>query len=525
MGTIIIEVPERKVEVVEVITAGPRGMKGDDGTFTGTLDENVEITDATKGLILRSPNGTRYLFTAEDDGRMKRVALAIITALAMLIPSGVNAQGYDVVTDGDGKVIAPTNFWQANASNIPIPPPTNTGVVAGTYGNSNAVSQFTVDEKGRLTGATNVALWGTNMSPLLIDTNGRVQWTNVLTVPRIYMEVGGDELTLNPWSLDSISYNFQIDFETRTIFLGGHNLTLLNGGFDFAGTNAALYKAQTRTNLGLGWPALTNTNASGFRDVLGLGPFATATNLTSTNIRNWTNALSSASVWYANVADWSVTSTSLQDSATDEYALGVEDGVWTGDLAGLNAALGTPTSGAAPTNAVLQADGNGGSAFVAAGGRVGYTTSSNLTKADWSSVYIHQFTNVATSPFPTLTLKGGKTYRIEYLVRFNGYGATNGFPVHGIVIATNVVGGHTMWVGTGINSTGNASGINVSTNSDQTWLNFPPTVSSNLRAMSGSVMIYIPTNTTAVYSWCPSENVTNTWTLEAPSSVFVTEMP
>jgi len=40
-------------------------------------------------------------------------------------------------------------------------------------------------------------------------------------------------------------------------------------------TNAAGYAATTRTNLGLGLPALTNTNAASFRDAIGLGGWAT----------------------------------------------------------------------------------------------------------------------------------------------------------------------------------------------------------------------------------------------------------
>lgn len=92
---------------------GPKGDKGDTGEFSGTLDDNLEITDPTKGLILRSDNGTRYLFTVENNGQLKRVALAIIASVIMFWPSKLFAQ-YDVLVDSNGLITAPTNFLNAN---------------------------------------------------------------------------------------------------------------------------------------------------------------------------------------------------------------------------------------------------------------------------------------------------------------------------------------------------------------------------------------------------------------------------
>jgi hypothetical protein len=40
---------------------------------TGTSD--IEITDATKGIILKSPNGTRYRITVNNDGSLTTTAL------------------------------------------------------------------------------------------------------------------------------------------------------------------------------------------------------------------------------------------------------------------------------------------------------------------------------------------------------------------------------------------------------------------------------------------------------------------
>jgi hypothetical protein len=53
----------------------------------------------------------------------------------------------------------------------------------------------------------------------------------------------------------------------QRVQLGGN--TRIDGAISFnATTNADI----TRTNLGLGWSALTNTNASNFRSAIGLGP-------------------------------------------------------------------------------------------------------------------------------------------------------------------------------------------------------------------------------------------------------------
>lgn len=38
------------------------------GSFTGTSSQDLEITDATKGLILRSPNGSRWRVTVSNAG-------------------------------------------------------------------------------------------------------------------------------------------------------------------------------------------------------------------------------------------------------------------------------------------------------------------------------------------------------------------------------------------------------------------------------------------------------------------------
>jgi hypothetical protein len=70
---------------------------------TTTQSADMEITDATKGVILKSPNNSRWRITINDDGTLSRAALALMTLLAFAA-SGM-AQVRDMVTDTNGTVI------------------------------------------------------------------------------------------------------------------------------------------------------------------------------------------------------------------------------------------------------------------------------------------------------------------------------------------------------------------------------------------------------------------------------------
>jgi hypothetical protein len=104
---------------------GPTGSQGPAGTATtdasdltsGTLADarlssavafktqsaDMEITDNTKGIILKSPNNSRWRITINDDGTFSRAALALMALLAFAA-SGM-AQVRDMVTDTNGTVI------------------------------------------------------------------------------------------------------------------------------------------------------------------------------------------------------------------------------------------------------------------------------------------------------------------------------------------------------------------------------------------------------------------------------------
>ena len=57
--------------------------------------DDIEITDAAKGVILRSTNGSRWRLTIANDGSLQRAALAVLTFFALAL----GASGQSVVKD------------------------------------------------------------------------------------------------------------------------------------------------------------------------------------------------------------------------------------------------------------------------------------------------------------------------------------------------------------------------------------------------------------------------------------------
>jgi len=85
-------------------------------TQNQTINGDVEVTDSTKGIILKSGNNTRWRITITDSGTLQRVALSILAALA-IVSSSTAQTVTDVVVGTNGVLVAPTNFFTANLPN------------------------------------------------------------------------------------------------------------------------------------------------------------------------------------------------------------------------------------------------------------------------------------------------------------------------------------------------------------------------------------------------------------------------
>ena len=68
---------------------------------------DYEVTDETKGVIMKSPNGTRWRVTIDNNGSLLRTAIALLISAFLLC--GAKAQVRDLVYGTNNVVVGPTN--------------------------------------------------------------------------------------------------------------------------------------------------------------------------------------------------------------------------------------------------------------------------------------------------------------------------------------------------------------------------------------------------------------------------------
>lgn len=185
------------------------------------------------------------------------------------------------------------------------------------------------------------AAYGQTMKSLMFNaTNGQVvanTGTNALTFTNDVEvnQIIADEAKFggtffSEYQLDASAYAFTFNWEESyfsrggTIafrwFYDGATGFFLEAPLSFIGTNAAASAAATRTNLGLGWSALTNSNAATFRTAAGLGQTDTVT-LQKLMLNGTTSALFPFSIGQK------------QTQGTNEKFYGLSwDGQYSGDL-------------------------------------------------------------------------------------------------------------------------------------------------------------------------------------------------
>ena len=217
--------------------------------------------------------------------------LIVLLVSGALIVSGYS-QTRNVLVGTNNRVVQPTNFWSADVTNARAGlglgsaatnpasafQPSSTVLsnlassngagltnltaanITGTVGlASNVTGTIAISNGG--SGATTAGGAVTNFftpnTPLVFATNGQVvanTGTNVLTFTNEVKFASGD-LTVSGQNQNISGSGVDLSFEDGAY---GGTLYMDGGSIEFSGaTNAAT----TRTNLGLGWSALTNSNA------------------------------------------------------------------------------------------------------------------------------------------------------------------------------------------------------------------------------------------------------------------------
>ena len=135
---------------------------------------DYEVTDETKGVIMKSPNGTRWRVTIDNNGSLLRTAIALL--LSAFLVCGAKAQVRDLVYGTDNVVIGPTNTNALSFTNrvsLPISSgaaTTNSILTADGAGGSafvvsRTVTRFTTNDQTKTNWANNFNTQATNNDP------------------------------------------------------------------------------------------------------------------------------------------------------------------------------------------------------------------------------------------------------------------------------------------------------------------------------------------------------------------------
>jgi hypothetical protein len=195
-----------------------------------------------------------------------------------------------VLVNTNGEVVSPTNFWQVAPISTTVQYQTN---VTGTSTNAatNSRNLFLFSLSPSVSGITNTVTLPTNTATTFEGDRATIihlaQTTNAVTAIR-QLGAATNLITIN-----------QLDEAVLLMYRSGawtlaDNISYVEPIF-FSGTNAAANAAASRTNLGLGWLALTNPQSSRYSGIatklLGYVPEInpSSSNLTDYNVLAYTN--------------------------------------------------------------------------------------------------------------------------------------------------------------------------------------------------------------------------------------------
>jgi hypothetical protein len=187
-----------------------------------------------------------------------------------------------VSVNTNGDVVSPTNFWQVAPISTTVQYQTNV-VSTSTNAATNSRNLFLYSLATSVSGITNTITLPTNPATTFEGDRATIihgaSTTNAVTAIR-QLGAATNLITLN-------QYEEAVLFIYRSgVWSLADNISYVEPIY-FSGTNAAANAAASRTNLGISWSGLTNTNASGFRSALELS----AAWLTNTNVTNFRTAI------------------------------------------------------------------------------------------------------------------------------------------------------------------------------------------------------------------------------------------
>jgi hypothetical protein len=245
-------------------------------TFSNNVDFSKAIFARTNGVsaggTLFVGSGSTISFSGEGDKPVWRTNLGLglpaltntnnVNFLASFFGSNTNP----VLVNTNGEVVSPTNFWQVAPISTTVQYQTN---VTGTSTNAatNSRNLFLFSLSPSVSGITNTVTLPTNTATTFEGDRATIihlaQTTNAVTAIR-QLGAATNLITIN-----------QLDEAVLLMYRSGawmlaDNISYVEPIF-FSGTNAATNAAASRTNLGLGLPALTNTNNASFRTAIELG--------------------------------------------------------------------------------------------------------------------------------------------------------------------------------------------------------------------------------------------------------------
>jgi hypothetical protein len=240
------------------------------GTFTTlTANNDTEVTDSTKGLVLKSPNNTRWRITINDDGTLSRVALAIMTLLAFAA-SGM-AQVRDMVTDTNGNIVTGRTNELTFTNNLRFAPLTN----------ANSRTAL-ISTNGALTAGNPPSGAAANGALLAADGAGSSSFVASRTVTKFTT----NDQTKTNWGFNAVTQSTNNDPQMGSWALDANSFYRIEYAVAWVAT----------TNSGFAHGLGFTTNLSEFNHRSGVGQ---AANATVTAITSGTNA---TAIGLANVS-------------------------------------------------------------------------------------------------------------------------------------------------------------------------------------------------------------------------------